>query len=232
MISNWTKLGLAAAALLVAPMAAEAADMPRPVYKAHRSVVAYYNWTGWYAGINGGYGWGDSEWTSGPTSTGNFDVSGGLLGATLGYNYQTGAFVWGLETDLAWSNIKGATDATNVFCASCETSNSWLGTFRGRFGYAFDRWLPYFTAGLAYGDVKASSALGSDSSMQTGWTAGVGLEYAFMSNWTAKLEYLFVDLGSGDCIAACGAPGEVKFTTNIVRLGLNYKFSGPIFSRW
>ena len=91
----------------------------------------------------------------------------------------------------------------SVTCAvvlTCETENTWLATFRGRLGYAFDRWLPYITAGGAYGNVKATTdpgpGLASASSSQFGWTGGVGLEYAFLGNWTAKIEYLYVDLGS------------------------------------
>ena len=129
-----------------------------------------------------------------------------MIGGTLGYNYQMGSFVWGLEADIDWTNIKGSSDATNVACVNCETSNSWLGTARARIGYAFDRWLPYITAGVAFGDVQATSALGSNSTTQVGWTAGVGLEYAFMGNWTAKLEYLYVDLGD----ASAASPAALR----------------------
>ena len=109
----------------------------------------------------------------------------------------------------------------------------WLATLRGRVGYAIDRWLPYITGGAAYGNVKASTsapigAFTSASHNQLGWTAGVGLEYAFLGNWTAKIEYLYVDLGSFD---AGPAPtvNNVSFKENILRAGLNYKFSGPVF---
>ena len=117
---------------------------------------------------------------------------------------------------------------------TCETENRWLATFRGRVGYAFDRWLPYVTAGGAYGNVKAtvsvrSGLAASSSSDQFGWTVGVGLEYAFLGNWTAKIEYLYVDLGSFDT-GSRAVVNNVSFKENIVRAGLNYKFSGPIFS--
>jgi len=120
---------------------------------------------------------------------------------------------------------------------TCETSNTWLATFRGRVGYAFDRWLPYITAGGAYGNVKATASLpalaasASTSKDKLGWTAGVGLEYAFLGNWSAKLEYLYVDLGSFDTGPA-PIVNNVSFKENIVRAGLNYKFSGPVFSRF
>jgi outer membrane immunogenic protein len=157
-----------------------------------------------------------------------------MFGGTLGYNWQAGAIVYGLEGDFDWSGVKG-----NVACGigTCETANTWLATFRGRLGYAFDRWLPYITAGGAYGSVKATASLpvagftASESKDKLGWTAGLGLEYAFLGNWTAKVEYLYADLGSVD-LGTAPVVNTVSFKENIVRAGLNYKFSGPIFSRF
>jgi outer membrane immunogenic protein len=131
--------------------------------------------------------------------------------------------------------VKGSVTCGIVF--SCETSSSWLATFRGRVGFAMDRWLPYVTAGGAYGNVKATATLpilglsSSESSSQFGWTFGAGFEYAFLENWTAKLEYLYVDLGSFNPLPA-PAVNNISFRENIVRVGLNYKFSGPISSRF
>ena len=152
-------------------------------------MVAYYNWTGFYVGINGGYGLGTSNWSAVPTASNK--PKGFLAGGTLGYNYQIGSIVWGLEGDFDWSDVKD-----NVACAPARhlraPSNSWLATFRGRLGYAFDRWLPYITGGGAYGNVKATvnvPAFGiaaSASNNQLGWTVGAGLEYAFLSNWTRQ----------------------------------------------
>jgi outer membrane immunogenic protein len=227
---------VAALSLLATTFSAQAADIPRPVYKGVRSVVAYYNWTGFYLGINAGYGWGSSTWDFaglipvGPIST---SPKGWMIGLTLGYNYQVGSFVFGLEGDVDWSNVKGSS-ACGAF--SCETSNEWLTTFRGRLGYAIDRFLPYVTGGLAYGQVKASSTdplFPGTTSRQLGWTAGVGLEYAFLGNWTAKIEYLYVDLGRFDCGLSCSivAPDNVTFREHMVRAGINYKF-GPTFGRF
>jgi outer membrane immunogenic protein len=120
---------------------------------------------------------------------------------------------------------------------NCSTENNWLATFRGRLGYAFDQWLPYITGGGAYGKVAATVDVPpvgfaiSSSSNQLGWTFGVGLEYAFLSNWSAKIEYLYVDLGSFNT-GPVPLVNNVSFKENIVRAGLNYKFSGPIFSRY
>jgi outer membrane immunogenic protein len=128
-------------------------------------------------------------------------------------------------------------DSTACALGPCEIDNKWLATARGRVGYAFDRWLPFLTGGAAFGDVKATRvgvAAGGASDTMIGWTVGGGLEYAFLGNWTAKVEYLYVDLGKFDCGTACGAvvTDNVSFKENIVRAGLNYRFSGPIFSRY
>ncbi len=225
---------LAAIGFAASTFSAQAADIPRPVpYKAVSPVVAYYNWTGFYVGLNGGYGWGSSDWSLVPAATNK--PKGWLAGGTLGYNYQTGSIVWGLEGDFDWSDVKGtaACDVASV----CTTKNDWLATFRGRVGYAFDRWLPYITGGGAYGKVNATievpafGLLASSSHNQLGWTIGAGLEYAFMGNWSAKIEYLYVDLGSFDTGPA-PIVNNVSFKENIVRAGLNYKFSGPVFNRY
>jgi len=225
--------GLAALGFLASSFSTQAADIPRPVYKGVHPVVAYYNWTGFYVGVNAGYGWGTSDWSAVPTATNK--PTGFLAGGTLGYNYQVGSIVYGIEGDFDWSNVKDT-----VACAglvTCGTSNDWLATLRGRLGYAFDRWLPYITGGGAYGKVTATAAIpglglsASSSNNQFGWTIGAGLEYAFLSNWSAKIEYLYVDLGSFNA-ATAPAVNNVSFKENIVRGGLNYKFSGPIFSRY
>jgi len=235
MISKFTKLGIATMALLATSFAADAADMPikgGPYYKAPpRSVVSYYNWTGFYAGINGGYSWGNSDWDFPAVSN---KPKGWMAGGTVGYNWQSGAIVYGLEGDFDWADVS-ASSACGAF--TCETKERWFATARGRLGYAFDRWLPYVTGGAAFGDIRASSsnpaALGGSDTM-IGWTVGGGLEYAFLGNWTAKVEYLYADLGKFNCSTCTPAlvNDNVSFTQNIVRAGINYKFSGPIFSRY
>ena len=148
------KASVATLALLAVPFAAQAADVPikAPYYKgAPHSVVSYYNWTGFYAGVNAGYGWGSSDWSAPAAS---IKPKGFLAGGTLGYNWQSGAIVYGIEGDFDWSDVKASVACAGVL--TCETSSSWLATFRGRVGYAFDRWLPYVTGGGAYGRVKAT----------------------------------------------------------------------------
>lgn len=219
---------MASAGLLAAAMASPsfAADLPRPAYKSP-VYVAPFSWTGFYVGINGGYGWGTSDWT-GVGSTAAVTPKGWLVGGTLGYNLQTGNWVWGLEGDIDFSTMDGTNIGTGI-CAGtvgCETKNTWLATTRGRIGYAWDRWLPFFTGGAAFGNIKMTRNSGvSETETRVGWTLGGGVEYAFMGAWTAKLEYLYVDLGSASCSAAtCGVDTDVDYKTNLVRIGVNYRF--------
>ncbi len=208
--------------LALAGGSAAAADLPRyyqpgPVYNP------IYTWTGFYIGINGGGGWGRSQWDGLDT----FDVSGGLIGGTVGYNWQFGQALIGAEGDIDWSDIKGT---TTVLCpGGCETRNKWLATVRGRLGYTFDRFLPYFTGGLALGDINATlpvPVLPGGSVSSAGWTVGAGLEVGLVSNVSLKAEYLYVDLGTFNCGLNCGLPpgGNVSFTTNIFRGGANLRF--------
>jgi outer membrane immunogenic protein len=216
---------LAGAAMLALAAAAGAADLPRrydPMpAKAPPFYGPAYNWSGFYVGINGGFGWGRSDWTS----TGEFDLAGGLVGGTVGYNWQNGPWVLGVEGDIDWTNIKG--DTTNLCALGCETSNNWLATVRGRVGYTFDRFMPYITGGLALGDVRARTpGFAGAKDTRFGWTAGGGMEFAIFGNWTAKAEYLYVDLGDFNCGFNCGPvnPDNVSFTSHIVRGGVNVRF--------
>jgi len=213
---------------LTAASAAFAADLPRRSLPPPRmpAYVPFFSWTGFYAGMNAGYGFGTSNWTDNLTglSTGDFDINGALVGGTLGYNVQFGSAVFGLEADIDWSDMKGST--TTNCPGGCETKNTWLGTVRGRIGYAFDRFMPYVTGGGAFGQLQTDNpGIGGTTETKFGWTLGGGLEYAFLSNWSAKIEYLYVDLGTMQCPnAACIITADVTFKANVVRGGLNYKF--------
>jgi len=227
LITNGLRALVPAIALmgLAAAGPARAADLSvAPLYKAPPVVAApAYNWSGFYLGLNGG-GWG----TSNLDSAGSFNVSGAVAGGTAGFNWQMGHAVLGLEGDVDWSNLKGTT--TSAVCpAGCTTSNDWLATVRGRAGYAFDRFMPYVTGGLAVGDIKASTP-GFAGATQTnaGWTAGGGVELALTNNWTAKAEYLHVDLGNMNCGFNCGvvAGNSVSLKSDLVRGGVNFRFGG------
>ena len=206
------------AGLLTVAMAgpSSAADVPQRPYftKAPAYYAPVFTWTGFYVGANAGYAWGSSNW-----GTGNFGTKGWLGGGTLGYNLQSGSFVWGVEGDLDYTTNKGS-------IAAGTTRNTWLGTARGRIGYAIDRFMPYATAGAAFGGVKMSPAGGgSETDNRFGWAAGAGVEWAFTGAWSAKLEYLYADLGTSNCSAAtCGVATSVKFHTSLIRAGVNYRF--------
>ena len=219
-------LSMTAIALVaVATQAANAADMPARKALPPQAVKAppppIFNWSGFYVGAHAGYGWGDSNFDAAAPGT-SFDANGWLFGALAGVNYQVGQTVFGVETDINWSDF-GGSGACGL--ATCETEVPWFGTVRGRLGYAADRFMPYITGGLAYGKVEANvPGFGGDSETRLGWTAGVGAEYAFAPNMSWKTEYLYVDLGGFDC-TACGAPvPNVDFTSHIVRTGVNVRF--------
>jgi outer membrane immunogenic protein len=214
--------GLLAAAVSAGPSAA--ADLP-PSYRAPYAPPPVYSpiyrWAGFYIGINGGGNWGRSQWDG----LGAFEISGGMVGATLGYNWQFQQLVAGIEGDVDWTGTKGS---TNTLCPlGCETRNHWLSTVRGRVGYAFDRFLPYLTAGFAIGDIAATIPAFPGGTITTaGWTVGAGLEVGIVSNVSLKAEYLFVDLGSFNCGFNCAlvGNGNVSFYTNVFRGGLNVRF--------
>jgi outer membrane immunogenic protein len=219
------RAGIGLLAVVLGWGSAIAADLsPRyaqPVVRAAPLYYPGYYWTGFYLGINGGGGWGSSQWDG----IGRFDVSGGLIGGTIGYNWQINRFVVGAEGDVDWSGIRGT---TILFCPpGCNTRNYWLSTVRGRLGYAFDRFLPYVTGGLAVGNINASVPLLPGGSItNAGWTIGAGLEVGVVSNVNLKAEYLFVDLSDFNCGLNCGllAGGDVSFRANLFRAGLNVRF--------
>lgn len=228
MTSKLIRSGIALLALLAAPLAARAADLgPAPPYKAPAYVAPVFSWTGFYVGANLGYAWGKTKWDYPPGI--DWDPSGFIGGVTAGYNWQTGSWVWGLEADFDYTGVDKS-HACAPAGANCEFQNDWLGTARGRIGYAgWTNFMPYITGGAAFAHVKASNDNfgGSKSDWMFGWTAGLGVEYALWTNWSLKAEYLYADLGKTDCGASCNGVGgtdNVTYKTNIFRLGANYRF--------
>jgi outer membrane immunogenic protein len=216
--------GVGLLAALVLAMPASAADLPRGSmpYKAP-AYYPGYNWTGFYIGVNGGGAWGDSAWNG--FAVGN-SPSGGMIGGTIGYNWQAAGSPWvfGLEGDIDATNIDDSTVCVAGF--ACQTRNSWFGTVRGRVGYAWDRFMPYATGGIAFGDIEANrTGFVGASDANAGWTVGVGVEGNIVRNWTAKVEYLYADIGDITCSAvACGTATNVDLQLNILRAGVNYRF--------
>jgi outer membrane immunogenic protein len=239
-----TALALIAAMAAGFPQLGAAADLKAPVYKAPPAPVAAYGWTGCYLGIEGGGAWGRSDQiANGPvgfgSTTGGYDVSGGLVGGTAGCNYQVNNWVLGVEGDMSWADTSGTGTNVPPFVAGTVvgTREHWLATIRGRVGFTpVERWLVYATGGFAAADVEATiatAAVGSfaDTQTRTGWTAGVGVETAFWGRWTAKLEYLHVEFSSQTYFTPSPAPGlgintrsDVPLTNEIVRAGVNLHF--------
>src|SRR5262249_19637463 len=232
-----------------AAVPAVAADIPRPVYKAPVvAPVPYLNWTGCYIGVEGGGAWGRSRHDTivGPTTGGDFDLSGGLVGGTLGCTYQVSAWLFGIEGDISWVSKEGG--APFIFplgpIFTSTTREHWLATFRGRVGFlAAPQWLIYATGGGAVADIEAeisSPIFGTVSETQTrwGWTLGAGTEWKFLPNWSAKVEYLYVQFEDKGYFATpflAGAPAltNVPVNNHIVRAGLNYSFNWvPVYARY
>ncbi len=246
-----------------------AADLPPRTYgKAPAMAAPATNWSGLYIGGNVGYGWGNGstgilplsvdESDVFPTSTLDSQLKGVFGGAQIGYNWQIGSIVTGLEADIQSSGIRGSARAALVnlggagpgdITASTSSELSWFGTVRGRLGVTVTPdLLLYGTGGLAYGRVKASANVQIDdppfldswpasiSSTKTGWAAGAGAEWMFARNWSAKVEYLHIDLGSSSATAIdIVAPGEGPLATtttyswkhhyDTLSVGVNYHFN-------
>jgi outer membrane immunogenic protein len=226
-----------------------------PMYTKAPVVAPLYNWTGFYIGLNAGYSWGRQDndlvnVVTGVTEFSNSDHLNGFIGGgQIGYNWQVNQWVFGLEADFQGSGQKG--DGTffiaaipGILAAGTPASTfnytdklDWFGTVRGRIGYAMGatgNWLPYVTGGWAYGHGEISgttTSLGvatsfSGSQDYSGWTVGGGVEWAFLNNWSAKVEYLYIDFGDGPTVPVSATRDIVsgKMTDNILRAGLNYKF--------
>jgi outer membrane immunogenic protein len=215
--------GCLAVGALVTAQCAAAADLSlAPLYKAPPAEPTQpFDWSGFYFGVNGGGGWGHSWWSANATG---INLAGGQAGGTAGYNFQIGKAVIGVESDIDWSGFSGS--STSPGCpGGCGTSDSWLSTVRGRVGYSFDRFMPYVTGGLAIGDIRAAAPGFSGDTTKPGWTLGAGLEIALPGHWTAKAEYLRVDLGSFNCTGCAALPSDnVSLQENVFRAGVNYHF--------
>jgi outer membrane immunogenic protein len=239
---------LAAFAILAPTGFAQAADLPGSKSVYVPAPTAFTSWTGFYIGGNVGGGWASAN-TDFSTGGAGFasatnNLSGVLGGAQLGYNWQAGPAVFGVETDFQFTGMKGTLQAPTCPASTCGvTTNAsysqklpWFGTVRGRLGYAQDSWLVYGTGGYAYArlETDASATAGatsvnlSQTETRSGWAVGGGIELAFARNWTARMEYLYIDLGRKD--ATLAIPGvatigeDSRVTQNLVRLGANYRF--------
>jgi outer membrane immunogenic protein len=270
-----TLTGIALVSLAVGP--AMAADLRTPVYTKAPVMAPIFSWTGFYIGLNGGYSWGRSNTdftiTGVPAGSVSQDMNGWLGGGQIGYNWQSGTFVFGLEADIQATGQKGtfnfatATSCPiiNIAVLPCLTGSGgieqklpWFGTLRGRLGVTpAPTWLLYVTGGLAYGEVDTNatftatttaflggpvissvSTTASSNTTNVGWVIGAGAEWAISGPWSAKLEYLYMDLGTVTTSFAGPGPFTLmttssRITDNIVRVGVNYRFGGsPVVARY
>jgi outer membrane immunogenic protein len=247
------KFVLAGAVVALLGGAASAADLA--VKGPYAPPAPVWSWSGIYWGANVGYSWGHSKFDATLTAVGTISHSDRLDGITggvqSGYNYQFGVWVLGLETDIQASGQKGSSAATLPrTTVTTDHHLDWFGTSRARLGFlATPSILLYGTAGAAYGAVDDSAIINvvgvgtatpSFKDVKAGWTAGAGLEGAFGGGWSAKLEYLYMDLGKTEATFATPGLGVVASVSrqtidNIVRIGLNWKyggFAGPVMAAY
>lgn len=208
---SMSKRVIIAAAVVAACVttSANAADLGyggRAPYTVNQPLNAF-SWAGPYIGGNLGYGWGSVN-NSGTKPSG---FEGGLQ---AGYNWQSGPIVFGLEGDIQGS-LADSTFAPYKF------SNPWFGTVRGRVGYSFSNVMFYGTGGLAFGELRGETFGLSESHTSAGWTVGLGAEFAFAPQWSAKVEYLYVNL-SESRFSISGLQHGYDF--GVIRAGVNYHF--------
>ena len=223
-----------ATAMLGSIGVAQSADLPaRTPAPIPPPVVAAYNWSGFYIGANGGYGWAGVTAEALGVSVDGGDLKGPFAGGQIGYNFQSGMFVFGVEVDGQWASIK---ESYNAFGLTFTDKIDYFFTARGRFGIAANNILFYGTGGYAHGGLKSSVSNGvatiSISGDRGGWTAGGGAEVGF-GNFSAKLEYLYLQTFDKD-EAVFGVPVTWNVHVHTVKLGLNYRFGGggPVVARY
>ena len=235
-------LALLLASALLTPTGA--ADLSvAPMYKAPPAPVA--TWTGSYIGVSGGGAWGNAvvhNNATGLDQAPRFDLSGGLIGVTSGFNVQNGNVVVGYEGDTSASNKKGsAFEFPPNGAFGNQVKENWLSTFRGRVGYAQGNWLIYATAGGALANVE-NSIVGppgtvSEKHAHWGWTAGGGVEVKLNPDWSANVEYLYVGLQDKSYFNPAPSvliPSNqgLRLDEHIVRVGVNYKLPWSVFDNF
>jgi outer membrane immunogenic protein len=264
-------LWLAAIIAASGAASAAAADLqPRVWTKAPVPTDTAYNWGGWYVGGNVGGGWGRSDtsnaFINGTAPIANqqavtaaspqLDSNGFTGGGQIGYNHQVDRWLFGVEVDANYFDLKQSRSVSSPFpaggsfTATNSISTDWLVTLRPRVGYTVDRTLFYATGGLAltelkfgetYADTVGQDETANSAKTKVGWTAGAGIEHAFTNNWSAKVEYLYSDFGkqsvsgpvfSGTTPTTGMIAHDIDLKTNTVRGGLNYHFGGPSIARY
>jgi outer membrane immunogenic protein len=235
------------AAMIAGP--AVAADMP---LKAPPP-VAIFSWTGCYVGAHVGgksgrvdthYGANTLGLAAGTQISDQINMSGALGGGQIGCNYQVGYWVFGIEGDGSVVQADGQRIETNFPAFRVQATEHWLATARGRLGYAQDKWLLYVTGGGAWAELETANfaPVGGLAAIQkqtlSGWTVGVGAEYALGYGWSIKGEYLYIDFSEKTFFTAttpvAGAEFNMRLRQSVARFGMNYKFDwgGPVVAKY
>ena len=207
-------------------LTASAADLPRraPAYVSP-AYAPLFTWTGFYAGINGGYGFGDSKGTGNALAG---SPNGGLVGGTIGYNYQYNQLVVGLEADADFAGVGNTQTSAGPLTA--KSNLNFATTVRGRAGYAINRALFFVTGGYAGGNLHSTiydtprNVFAANSNYLNGYAIGAGVEYAFMPNLSGKVEYLYTDLGQAYNFVGTPDVSRIGLNTSNIKVGVNYHF--------
>jgi outer membrane immunogenic protein len=248
------RLALAVSVLGISAASAFAADLPAHTYIKAPMMMAAYDWSGFYVGANGGYGSSSNCWNLDNIAgvplapsvipEGCHDATGGVAGGQVGYRWQTGALVAGLEAQGNWADLRGS-NLSSAFgpAVTNQSKIDAFGLFTGQFGYAWNNTLLYVKSGLAvtsakYQGLTTGVAFDGASETRVGYTAGVGIEYGFTPNWSLALEYdhLFM-FESDNAFTAVGGGALTRIDSihqdvDLVTARLNYRFGGPVVARY
>ena len=226
---------------------AVAADLAaRPYAKAPAMIAAVYDWSGFYIGVNGGWGSSRNSWDlNGVTPEGSHDATGGTIGGQVGYRWQAGAFVFGVEAQGNWADFKGSNPSLAIAGVTNQSRVDAFGLFTGQVGYAWNNALLYVKGGAAVTSDRyrtfatATNVLTSSTSDDTRWggVVGVGLEYGFTPNWSAAIEYdhLFMQDRTYAFTTPAGVfagSDRIRQDVDLVTVRLNYKFGGPVIAKY
>jgi outer membrane immunogenic protein len=249
------KLLLGTLGLVAMAAPAVAADLPARTYKAPPPMMAtIYDWSGFYVGVNGGYGTShkcvDNAGFVGallavPVRDNCGDATGGLVGGQVGYNWQAGSWVFGLEAQGDWANLSGSAPSTLLPGISARARIDGIGLFTGRIGYAWNNVLLYVKGGGAvvadrYNAYFTGTGVDVATASETRWggVAGAGIEFGFSPNWTVGVEYnhLFLDNRNVTFAAPIIAPLQpvqrIYQDADLVTARVSYRFGGPVVARY
>ena len=246
-------LGAVGFVALVSAAPASAADLAaRPYTKAPPMIAAIYDWSGFYIGANGGWGSSRNCWdflpvAGGVTPEGCHDATGGVAGGQVGYRWQSGGWVFGLEAQGDWADLRGSNISLAVPAPGAinRSKIDAFGLFTGQIGYAWNSALLYVKGGAAVTDSRydirnaVTNVLTASSGDQTRWggTIGAGVEYGFAPNWSAGVEYdhIFTQDKNVTFTAPGGAfagTDRVRQDVDLVTARVNYRFGGPVIGRY